>query len=387
MDHTNLNTEPRNLLSPLLTPVLIIVLSISSVSCIFRKPLTGPSTVIIPFGDTVHLRDGSLVYALPQTVFDFKVDFERRIEKPGPYARFAGDLLGLKDVINQEKEVWSITGITVSSTEEPDPSELYLIESNTLFQTNVLSLKKAGLILDLNSDFYERQNDKRIRKPGSSGQSGYTDLGADEYFVTQNDTAFKLVKYDTAFIRLPYLVEKKKQLTIDQLAERASKSLLELRDGKHLILTGEANVFPQGRSAIEEMNRMEKEYLALFAGKVWSETRSLNFTIIPVKSDKGKPVTLFRFSGQTGPSDATGNSGAPVIIRMTTLQNTKNINMVAKPVPLNVQTPKYDKLFYRVPEIVSVEIRMGEEKLFNGRKLVYQFGQLVQLPGNYIIGK
>jgi hypothetical protein len=367
--------------------VFLILILLSSVSCILKKGLVEPGTIIIPFGDTVHLREGSLVYSLPQTVLNFRIDVERRIEKPGPYAKFAGDLLGLKDVITQEKETWSITGITLFSTEEPDPSEIYLIETNTLFQTNVLALKESGLILDLNSDIYERQTETGTRKASSSGRIGFNDLGSNEYFVTQSDTAFRLVKLDTAFIRIPYLVEKKKQLTIDQLAEKASKSLLELRDGKHLILTGEANVFPQDKSSIDEINRMEKEYLDLFAGKVWSETETLYYTLIPKKDDKGKPVSLLRFSLQTGPSDATGNSGTPVTMRLAPSQNMRKITVVPRQLPPNGPLPKYDKLYYRVPEIVTVEIKMGNERLFSGRKLIYQFGQVVQLPGNYIIGK
>jgi len=48
---------------------------------------------------------------------------------------------------------------------------------------------------------------------------------------------------------------------------------------------------------------------------------------------------------------------------------------------------KYDKLYYRVPDVVDLKISLGSEKLFNSRKLIYQFGEVVQLPANYIIGK
>jgi hypothetical protein len=387
MEKHALPPEPSTLCLKTRTIISIILILMLSVSCIFRKGLTEPKTLILPLGDTVHLRAGSLVYGLPQTVFDVEVEVEKRTEKPGPYAKFAGDLLGIKNVINQENEIWSINKIRVYSSEELDPSEFYLIETNTLFQTNVLALKKAGLILDLNADIYKQPGESRRSKTSSGFQQGYMDLGADEYFVAQNDTAFKRVKLDTAFIKIPYLVEKKKQLTIDQLAEKAAKSLLELRDGKHLILTGEANVFPQDKSAIDEMNRLENEYLALFAGKVWTEVKTLSYTLIPQKDMKGKQITLLRFSEQTGPADATGNSDTPVTVRFMPLQKAKDITIIAKPVPADENAPKYDKLYYRIPEVASMEIKMGEERLYNGRKLIYQFGQVVQLPGNYIIGK
>ena len=86
---------------------------------------------------------------------------------------------------------------------------------------------------------------------------------------------YKIVNVDTAFIRIPYLVEKKQKLTVDQLAEKAAIRLMELRDGKHLILTGETNVFPQNEAAINEINRLEKDYTELFTGKTLKDKRNL----------------------------------------------------------------------------------------------------------------
>jgi hypothetical protein len=349
--------------------------------------LVEPKTTILPLGDTVHLIDGSLVYGLPLTVFDVEVEVERRIEKPGPYARYAGDLLGIKEVINQEKETWTITGIKVNSSEELDPSELYVIESNTLFQTNALALKRSGLILDLNPEIYEKGSEKMLVKAFSNIQPGFTDMGADEYFVVQSDTLYKLVKLDTAFIRIPYLVEKKKQLTPDQLAEKAAKALLELRDGKHQILSGEATVFPQNGAALDEMNKLENEYLALFAGKSWTEVKRFSYTLVPQKDNSGKAVTLLKFSGQTGPANANGKSGISVDVTLVPAKKSKDLTIMTKPQSGNEPVQKFDKLYYRIPEVVTMNIKMGEENLYNSRKLIYQFGEVIQLPANYIIGK
>jgi hypothetical protein len=368
-----------------LLPIIIIL--IFSVSCASKKGLVEPKTIILPLGDTIHVTEGSLVYGLPMTILNVVVEVERRIDKPGPYARFAGDLLGIKDIINQEKETWSITGIKVTSSEELDPSEFYVIECNTLFQSNALSLKKAGLILDLNPGIYEKSTERRPGELSMNSQYGFMDMGADEYYVNQSDTAFRLVNVDTAFIKIPYLVERKKQLTIDQLAEKAAKSLLELRDGKHQILTGEATVFPQDKAPIDEMNRLENEYLALFAGKSWTEVKTFSYTLVPFRDMSGKIMTLFRFSAQTGPADASAKAGTPITVQINPVQKGKDLTMITKPVQENSTAPKFDKLFYRMPEVVTVNIKTGEESLYNSRKLIYQFGELIQLPANYIIGK
>jgi len=56
--------------------------------------------------------------------------------------------------------------------------------------------------------------------------------------------------------------------------------------------------------------------------------------------------------------------------------------------PLQWQTiPVTDKLYYRYLILVNIVIRMEDEQLYSSRKWIYQFGEVMQLPGNYIIGK
>jgi hypothetical protein len=213
------------------------------------------------------------------------------------------------------------------------------------------------------------------------------DLGSDEYYITQSDTAYRLVKLDTSFIKIPYLVEKKRQLSLDELAEKAAKTLLELRDGMHLILTGEATVFPQNDAAIAEINRLDREYTSLFAGKTWTERKIVSYTLMPQKEMATKPVTLFRFSDLTGPSDASSKTGSLVTVELMPAKKMKDLTYINKPNTGEMPVQKFDKLFYRVPDVVTVSVKMGNESFYNSRKLIYQFGQIVQLPANYIIGK
>jgi hypothetical protein len=355
-------------------------------SCYSGRQLSDSKSVIMPLSESSALREGSIVYGLPRTVITVTVDMERIIEKPGPYAQYADEMLGLTDVIKNETESWSIEGITVKTHDELDPSEFYIISSTTLFQTNVLSLKKEGIILDINPDFNSPDEKKGSVNKTGDPQSHFFDLGSDEYFQLQRDTAYKRMNIDSSFVRIPYIVEKKKRLTLDQLAEKAAKRLMELRDGKHLLLTGEATVFPQSDAAIIEINRMEKAYTELFTGKILRETFSVSYKLIPQKQMTGKPVPLFQFSEQTGPIKGNMKGGQPFTIEFTPEKKTKDITIVNKD-QSKTDAKKYDKLFYRVPDVVGINISLGSEKLLESRKLIYQFGEVVQLPANYIIGK
>jgi len=363
-----------------------LVISLIASSCSSTKKMAEPEKVILPLSDPTVLREGSIVYGLPRTVFTFTVEFERTIEKPGPYARYAGDLLGLDKVITAENESWTIEGIAVNSHEELDPSEFYIIESNSLFQTNVLSLKKEGLILDLNPESLNSSGNVRPFNEQEINQFSMRDLGSDEYYMIQSDTAYKRLSIDSSFVRVPYVVEKKRRLTTDQLAERAAKRLMEMREGKHLILTGEANVYPQSDAAIVEMNRLEKEYMELFTGKTIKQKVSCTYHIIPNRDNDNKQIVLFQFSELTGPVNGNGKGGTPVILEIVPEQKTKDLAVIKKQ-QAEPTAQVYDKLYYRVPDMVNLKVGLGPEVYLNARKLVFQFGEVVQLPANYIIGK
>src|SRR5450759_3071428 len=115
--------------------VLLAIIFLAS-SCFPGKQFTESKGVILPLSDPSALRDGSIVYGLPRTVFNVVVNMERTIEKPGPYAQYAGDLLGLTDVIQNETESWTIKNITVKTHNELDPSEMYVISSTCLLYTS-----------------------------------------------------------------------------------------------------------------------------------------------------------------------------------------------------------------------------------------------------------
>lgn len=365
---------------------IISLIAIMAVSCLSSKKVIAPSVVVTPLSDTSTLREGTLVYALPMTLFTIKVEFERTIELPGPYSKYAGDLLGLKDVISSESEHWSIKGIAVSSHEEVDPSEYFVIETRNTFLGNILSLKREGLILDINPESVYQNGGNLNDKEINTNKFRSYDLGSDEYFISQTDTAYRRVSVNSQYIRIPYAVEKKKQLTEDQLAERAARRLMDIRDGKVLILTGEATVFPQSSAPIDEINKMEKDYLELFTGKTYTETKTFTYSLIPEKDQVDKSVVIFRFSELTGPDDAAAKTGTPVTAELLSARKTKDISLITRGPSVTGAAPN-DKLFFRMPDVVDMKIRMGNETLYNSRKLVYQFGETMQLPSNYLIGK
>ena len=364
---------------------LIAVMAIAG-SCGSNKYMSDSSSTVMPLSDKSGVSAGSLVYGLPLTVVEIEIEAERIIEKPGPYSRYAESLLGLTDIIKSENEYWSIRTIRINTHQELDPGEFYVIEATSMFQTNVLALKKTGLIMDLNPEIYNSHTDIYTDTETDLRSLKIFDLGADEYFQDQRDTVYKTVNVDTAFIKVPYLVTKKQKLTVDQLAEKAAVRLMEMRDGKHLILTGETNIFPQDGAAINEMNRLEKEYTELFTGKTLRGKHTFSYQLIPNKDQAGKQITVCTFSELTGPGTTSQKSGTPVTIEFIPEMKTKSLKLISTQ-NKESSSQKYGKLYYRVPDVVSVKTVFGNEVINATRKLIYQFGEVIHLPENYIIGK
>ena len=370
-----------------MTVILAAALVLVAAGCSVFTGKTAGDTIVMPLGDKVTVTDGSLVYALPMTVFEISITAEKRIEVPGPYATYAAEMIGLDRVITAEKQTWSLTDIQLNAVEELDPSKFYVIQGTTLMQTNMLALRKSGLVMDINPDVYSNSSHAGLQDEGGYTGLLFPDRGAYEYVATRTDTAYRLVKADTAFIRVPYIVQKKKGMTVEEEAREAADRLLELREGRHMILTGETNIFPQGGAAIDEINRLEREYTSLFAGKTWTERKHFRIWVTPDPAMAGKKTTVFTFSGSGGVILSPDSGGLPVEMEIIPSGKTKELNLVVRPVASQKDLALSDKLYYRVPDVAEVTLTMGSERLLTARRLVYQFGNTVALPANFIIGR
>ena len=101
----------------------------------------------------------------------------------------------------------------------------------------------------------------------------------------------------------------------------------------------------------------------------------------------GKKTIIFTFSGSLGVITAAGGEGQPVEMEIIPSGKTKELNLVVRPVASQKELALSDKLYYRVPDVAEINITIGNDRLLTARKLVYQFGNTVALPANFIIGR
>jgi len=330
--------------------------------------------VVTPAGKEPEGKTQRFMYSLPQTVFEVKVNYEKRIELPGPYRQFSQKFLGITQYIKEEQSKWAITGISVSEFREPDFEQMYSVSVlKGSFQANeYFELTSKGLVIDPMGMF---SSNVILPSRIETDLPAVLEVSMKRNHKEKTDTLFKTMITDTSFVKIPILRKQKSAKTIEQKAEEAANLIIKIRKRRLKLVDGEYGVFPEGQAlaiALEELDRTEQEYIALFTGKTYTEKYSRSFYFVPNAENTNQ--ALCKFSEKEGVLLAESIDGQSVTIDIKPLTQT-GMEIGAK----EGQIPQ-NSLIYRVPVTCIVTIKEGNNLLFDGRISVYQFGRLMVLP-------
>lgn len=149
-------------------------------------------------------------------------------------------------------------------------------------------------------------------------------------------------------------------------AREASEQILSLRRTRLDLITGEfgEGVFGAGlQSALEEISRLEREYLELFYGKRSITTLAERF-ILPVNSEQPSTV-IARFSAESGIVAKDDLSGDIILVKIT---------------PSEMSYPQSElkgTVAYRYANNAEVIVALGGEVLARNILPLYEFGETV----------
>lgn len=377
-----------------LTLTLLIITGCLVGACSFQKEITGKTTVQ-KVDPSVTLDDYALYYSLPRTVLDIEVVLDKKIVKPGPFAVHAERLLGLKGVPVEESVSYSIAEIRVSSHPEKDPSQGYLIRTTGPSFGSHISLTADGLIrginIPINTELSVSQVISSDLREKKFDEPEYPDLTLRKNFEPLPDTIFRIVRTDTSFMRLPLVVEVKGQKSLLNQAEEAAEVLMKIRTSRFSLLNGEfidkqeSLPFPEGGAfevIIRELDRMEFDYLSLFAGRTQNERETVKFSIVPEGTGLTETKTLFVFSTQSGIEAPESTNGIPVVLELSR-QGTNPVDQIQW-APDDPKKPREAGMAYRIPELVRVEILESGSGLFARDMLIAQFGRIDFIPASVL---
>ena len=149
------------------------------------------------------------------------------------------------------------------------------------------------------------------------------------------------------------------------------------------IITGETDATFSGdalRAAIDEINRLENEYLTLFTGKSVSDTQRMEFDVVPKAENTKHFYVAFRISESQGLLTSDNVSGRPVVLEL--IQDGDN----AAKVNMDLTLAK-GRVLYRKPAIMNARVSDGQNLLLQTRVAVYQLGSMLSFPIEIATGK
>ena len=292
---------------------------------------------------TVPAFQEGIAYALPRTGLRIKVKAVKETFMPGPYAAYAEQLLGITDARNRTSVNWYIEDMEMETFAEPDPDQVRKALGNAAFLVN---LTAEGILTGVNS--------------GKSNQ-GIPALKINSFADDrQKDDGFSFANFNHRPVIAPGDSSnnfRPARVSPERKAAEAAERILECRLTKYHLAAGLMDEFhPDGEAykvSLNELDRIEKDYLSLFVGRTVYQSEKFSFDFVPTAaSERGEVV--FRFSEDAGVLPASDLSGKPVTVRIEPEKElvSKFSGLAGSENPAAGESGVY----YRMPAIANVSL-------------------------------
>lgn len=323
--------------------------------------------------------EGFLTYSLPSTTITLEVEAVQEKFYAGPYAKYAEKYLGIK-ARQKDETCFSLTQIQMVPMLEADQGRRYSV--------NIKKGQIAGTFLKLAAGGFvsfsdATSGDGALWRFTTGGKGDFSDKGVSSNLTSESATLYRNDKkesvYDKVSVQQSMLVEK----SLEQRASETAQMILKLRRQRLQIVTGDTDATYSGEAmgaAIEEITRLEKEYMTLFAGYSDFQTQKMRFEVIPEAGRESQIYVAFRMSDTAGLVPADNLSGKPVVMEIVPQQFSEPVREVS-----DMKNKKETLVYYRIPSMCTVKLLDGVNLLMQSRMPVFQLGRESSVPVNVIL--
>lgn len=313
-----------------------------------------------------------VVYSLPRTGIKVHVEAMRETFEPGPYAAYAEQLLGITDARTRSSVTWAITDIELQTFSEPDPDQVYKAMGEGAYTVSLAANGcLAGINVAANSKVQlQTQTNKSFLKPDK--EDGFS-------FAYFSDTPFVIPGDSTNNFRPT-------RVSLEQKAAEAAQRILDCRMNQYdlaaLRIDGE---YPDGKAydvSLEELKRIEQNYITLFVGRKTYKKEKYSFDYVPGPEDKNG--VIFRISEENGIVPASDLSGKPVMIEFQVVSGlTDRYSQLA-----SSDNPDAGEsgVYYRMPGTANINLTYELNSLASIRAVIAQFGSIAPFPEEMLYG-
>ena len=296
-------------------------------------------------------------YALPTTTVTVKVEVRQESFFAGPYAPFAKQMLNMS-VSDQDAITSEITRVELIPKVEADSDAWYTCDQES---AALLSLSAQGLVSMGNSGAPVSWR----FLPGL--KADFSDKGLTIPEKEAVETIYKEMPTDTGMVSIPVehkiLVEK----TLEDKASDAAEVILQVRKERLNIASGNTDASYSGeslRAALQELERIEAEYMALFRGYSVVRKQVCTFEVLPSRDVKHHRYLVFRLTDE-GPV-SMGVHGTPYYLELQPEGTLPEEDPDKKKTRGSVR--------YRIPQVCKVTFSCDGQPLLQTRLPFYQLG-------------
>lgn len=307
-------------------------------------------------GAAVKVSAQEVEYALPRTVIRVEVTAQQEVFCAGPYARYAQKYLGI-DVRQQDETICTVTSINIIPKVEADQQCRYAVTLSDNQLPTYLQLTSQGLISAKEGSFTEAdwaftpaqasplQN--RVLAPNLARSK--VPAGSNSQAITGSNNS------QTVVVRK----------TPETKAEEAAAMIFSIRDQRYKILTGDTDATYSGeamKATMDELAKMETEYLEMFIGTTSISEQQNTYEIIPAK---GEDQSYEVFSTNGGQWTLTLTPGA----------------IARPPMPAKKGKAPTQFIHYLIPTVCGAEITNPEGTVVLQTRIpVFQLGTECTYP-------
>lgn len=319
-------------------------------------------------------------FALPRAVVKVTLKVREIENFKGPYAEYAGQLLGISNPVMQYSKEYEIADMGLDVLSEPDPDRVYYFEvdERTSKEDRNVSIETTG------EGVVKAINGISLQKPVRNVQDetkilSYTDLfegGITSSLFRRVDTVIRTVTIDTATIRKRYFNTFFEEKPTEMKAREAADMISRIRESRFNLITGyqETNFSRETMEYMDKnLQRMLQDYISLFRGVRTEQIVTYIFYIIPAENKPNQIVC--RFSKELGVLEASDNKGKEVVLSVRRSGNWAQVPAWA-PKP----SAKAPAAPYIVPEMVQLNLKYNNRIYDDTYVPIPQFGTISQMP-------
>lgn len=329
--------------------------------------------------------ENGFYYNLPQSGIRVNIRLNKSILHKGIYSGYAEKLLGLSNVIEEDKISYELADIEIQNFAIPDPKQLYFVSAKktnmniewnangTLASINDLTKKNTSILNSMPIHTSGKQNEEE--KSFKLGNI-FAELNVYQKF----DTIFKQVKVDTMLMVQKIIKSDIVKKTDAQKAEEMANRIIESRQKRNDLLSGmqEISYDPNTiRYMNEQLTAMENEYMLCFSGYTENISYTYEFEFIP-NSDTIYPIA--RFSNTSGiiPLQKE-DENAQTLYLILEKQSSAN-NAIEKFNKKSLIPTATNGFFYRLPLDCKISVYLDQYALQQARFPIAQWGKNLSLP-------